>query len=43
MFNKFGDITTIIHKGTYAFIEFQELDAAIEAIKDMNEKDGMRV
>ncbi len=43
MFKKFGDITTIIHKGTYAFIEFQELDSAIEAIKDMNEKDGMRV
>jgi RNA recognition motif-containing protein len=43
MFDKFGDIASITHKGTYAFIEFQENDSASTAIKEMNEKQGMKV
>ena len=43
MFEKFGDIIGVRHKGSFAFIEFIDCHSAANAIKEMNEKDGIRV
>ena len=35
IFMRYGEIVNIVHKGSYAFIEFSEPGCAEEAIKDM--------
>ena len=35
LFTKFGDITNIIHKGVYAFIEYVSAKCAEDAVKEM--------
>ena len=35
MFGRYGDITAITHKGTYAFIEYAEPGMAEDAINEM--------
>jgi hypothetical protein len=35
IFMRYGEIVHIVHKGSYAFIEFAETGCAEEAIKDM--------
>lgn len=37
-FMRFGEIVNIVHKGSYAFIEFAEPGCAEEAIKEMSTK-----
>ena len=43
MFMRFGDITQITHKGSYAFVEFADAQCALEAIKEMSQSSEMRV
>ena len=44
IFMRYGEIVHIVHKGSYAFIEFAEPGCAEEAIKDMqNAKSDFKV
>jgi RNA recognition motif-containing protein len=43
MFIKFGDISSVTHRGTYAFVEFLDPEAAQNAIREMADKGEMRV
>ena len=43
IFIKYGDIININHRGSYAFVEFIEIEAVMYAIKDMADKSEMRV
>lgn len=38
IFGRYGDIVSITHKGSYAFIEFTEPGMADDAISDMRGK-----
>jgi RNA recognition motif-containing protein len=37
IFMRFGEIVSIVHKGSYAFIEYAETGCAEEAIKEMSQ------
>ena len=43
MFNKFGEIISVTHKGNYAFIEFTKAEMADEAIREIRASTSMRV
>ena len=43
LFEEFGEIKDVNHRGTFAFVEFFEAEHAQRAIKEMSEKSEMRV
>ena len=43
IFGKFGKIVDLVHKGNFAFVEFEKADQADEAIMNLTKTTEMRV